>query len=77
MGKQVKDYNELLINLGKRITAFRKAKGMTQAELAFRCDFEDPNMNRIEKGKTNPTFLTLEKICRELDVDISTLLKDL
>ena len=68
---------ELLKSLGKRISEIRKEKGITQMELGFRCDIEKPNMNRIEKGKTNPTFLTLYKISKELDITVEEMVKDL
>lgn len=77
MGKTINDDKELLKKLGKRIGEIRKEKGLTQMELGFRCDIEKPNMNRIEKGGTNPTFLTLNKISRELGVDIEELVKGL
>ena len=77
MGKQINDDKELLKKLGKRISEIRKEKGLTQMELGFRCDIEKPNMNRIEKGGTNPTFLTLTKICRELEIDLEDVVKGL
>jgi transcriptional regulator with XRE-family HTH domain len=77
MGKRVKDDKELLKELGKRISEIRKEKGLTQMELGFRCDIEKPNMNRIEKGGTNPTFLTLNKICRELEISFEEVVKGL
>lgn len=77
MGKQINDDKELLKRLGKRISDIRKEKGITQMELGFRCDIEKPNMNRIEKGGTNPTFLTLNKICKELEVNLEEIIKNL
>lgn len=62
-----------LKRLGERIANMRKDKGITQVELGLRCDIEKPNMNRIEKGKTNPTVLTLKKICKELEIDMEQL----
>lgn len=63
-----------LKQLGKRISDIRKEKGLTQVELGFRADMEKPNMNRIEKGGTNPTVLTLRKISAALGVDLTELL---
>ena len=68
---------EVLKNLGKRIAEIRQGKGITQIELGYKCDIEKPNMNRIEKGNTNPTFLTLYKISKELDVGIEEIVKQL
>ena len=66
---------EFLKELGTRITQIRKEKGLTQVELGLRCDIEKPNMNRIEKGNTNPTILTLKKISKELQIEIEELMK--
>lgn len=77
MGEISKHDKSYLIRLGKHISELRKAKGITQVELGLRCDIEKPNMNRIEKGGTNPTILTLKKIAKELDINLSELLKGL
>jgi DNA-binding Xre family transcriptional regulator len=37
---------------------------------------DKPNVNRLEKGNTNPTFLTLIRICKALDIQLKDLLKD-
>jgi transcriptional regulator with XRE-family HTH domain len=66
---------DYLQKIGVRIKTLRKKKGMTQQELAFLCNFEKSNMSRIEKGKTNPTILTLQKISKALKVPIEDLLK--
>jgi transcriptional regulator with XRE-family HTH domain len=55
---------DYLQKIGVRIKTLRKKRGMTQQELAFLCNFEKSNMSRIEKGKTNPTILTLQKISK-------------
>jgi transcriptional regulator with XRE-family HTH domain len=66
---------DYLQKIGVRIKTLRKKKGMTQQELAFLCNFEKSNMSRIEKGKTNPTILTLQKISKALKVPLEDLLK--
>lgn len=68
------DNDAFLKKIGARITELRMKKGITQVELGLRCDIEKPNMNRIEKGKTNPTILTLKKICSELEVNLEELM---
>ncbi len=66
-----KEDKEFLKKLGERIKNVREDRGLTQTELGFRCDIERTNMNRIEKGNTNPTILTLKKILKELDIEIN------
>jgi DNA-binding Xre family transcriptional regulator len=48
---------------------------MNQVDLALACDFKKPNMQRIEAGNTNPTFKTLLKIAKALEVNVADLLK--
>jgi transcriptional regulator with XRE-family HTH domain len=61
---------ELYSQVGKRITAFRKQKGLTVQELADECDMEKSNLIPIEKGRINTTLSTLLKISKALGVPI-------
>ena len=61
MIKISKEDDVFLKALGKRIRDVRLEKGLTQVELGDLIDMEKPNMNRLEKGGTNPTVLTLKK----------------
>lgn len=63
--------SKFLAGLGSRIKELRLNKKMTQNDLAVHCDFEKANMSRIEAGKTNITVLTLHKISKALDVEIT------
>jgi transcriptional regulator with XRE-family HTH domain len=62
---------KFLANLGGRIKELRQKQEITQNELAVRCEFEKASMSRIESGKTNITVLTLNKISKALDVDMT------
>jgi len=62
---------KFLANLGARIKAIRLQKQISQNELATRCEFEKASMSRIESGKTNVTVLTLLKISKALETDMS------
>ena len=66
---------EFIRKLGKNISSIRKSKGIKQIDLAYACDFEKQNMQRIEAGKTNPTIKTLLKIAEALEVTVIDLLK--
>ncbi|MDP1745950.1 MAG: helix-turn-helix transcriptional regulator [Bacteroidota bacterium] len=61
---------EYLLLIGKNITKIRKLKGLTIAELGYRCDIEKSNLIPIEKGRINVTSLTLLKIAQALEVDV-------
>ncbi len=67
---------ELLRTIGSKIKTLRELKGITQQELAAMCNFEKSNMSRIEAGRTNPTLLTLNKICLALNIELTELFKN-
>jgi putative transcriptional regulator len=64
---------ELLIRLGSHIAKVRTEKGLSGAELARRCFLDRQAIDRIERGKTNPTFLTLMKIAEALEISLEEL----
>ena len=65
--------NSLQINVGKQIQKLRESKGISQQELAAKCNFEKSNMSRLEAGRVNPTLSTLEKVSNALDVTLAEL----
>lgn len=66
---------EYIRTLGQNIKKIRLEKRMNQVDLALACDFKKPNMQRIEAGNTNPTFKTLLKIAKALEVNVADLLR--
>lgn len=67
--------NSLQINVGKQIQRIRESKGISQQDLAAKCNFEKSNMSRLEAGRVNPTLATLEKVAKALDVNIIELFR--
>ncbi len=51
--------------IGRRIRQIREKQGITQHELALRCDIEASNMCRIESGLTVKTMV---RVCTSLNV---------
>lgn len=64
------DFDRKLKALGDRIRCVRRLKGLTQAEAAIATGLDVRYYNRLEMGKTNPTFITLDKVATGLDVTI-------
>ena len=50
--------------LGQRIKEIRKARGITQEQLAERIGIGTPNISYIETGRYAPTVENFEKKCR-------------
>ena len=63
----------LYILIGEKIRKTRELHGITQQDLAARCNFEKSNLSRIEAGRTNLTLKTLYKISKELQTTIKDL----
>lgn len=59
------------IQIGERIRAVRKARRMTQAEMAERMGVFPPDISQIENGRRDPTFRTLLRAADALDVPLS------
>jgi transcriptional regulator with XRE-family HTH domain len=66
---------QFLIFLGQEIAKQRKKQGLTQLDLASLVNMEKPTITRLEKGRTNPTSLTLLKISKALNIPISKFFK--
>lgn len=59
--------------LGKRIRAIRKAKNMSQEELAYQSKTDYSYLNEIEAGKRNPSVKRISEIAKALGVSIKDL----
>jgi transcriptional regulator with XRE-family HTH domain len=68
---------ELLQKLGERLKELRTAKGFTLEQLAYEAEIELSQVHRIEKGKINPKYTTLQILAEALKTDVSHLLKGL
>ena len=64
-----------LQQLGQNIRLIRSKHNITQNELANRCNFAKASMSRIEAGKINVSVLTLKKISRSLETEMSEFFK--
>lgn len=66
---------ELLLKLGERLKELRLAKGFTLEQLAYEAEIELSQVHRIEKGKINPKYTTLQILAIALGTDLSGFLK--
>ena len=62
-------YNEI----GKRILSARKTLNLTQANIAETAGIETSFYGQIERGANIPSILTLSKIAKALDIEVSDL----
>ncbi len=57
----------------KNIKRIRKGKKLTQEEVAFASNMDEPSFRRIENGKTNPTLRSLVRVCKAMDIELEEL----
>ena len=62
--------------VGNNIQASRKARGLTQNQLAQELGVEVETISRYERGLRAPSFPQLEKLCLVLDVPAWLLFSD-
>jgi transcriptional regulator with XRE-family HTH domain len=60
---------------GKKLNEVRKSNGLTQVELAEKCQFTLRTIQRIEAGIVEPRFFTIKTLSRILDYDFFTVSK--
>lgn len=65
-----------LVALGRRARALREAAGLTQEEVAHRADLHWSYIGQIERASTNPTYMSIVKLARGLDVSPAKLVDD-
>lgn len=63
--------NKYLVELGEHIRNARKAKDMSQEQLALHAEIDRSYVGGIERGERNVSFLTLVKIAASLECDVA------
>lgn len=63
--------DDFAIKLGNRIRELRKARGVSQLELAYDMDMSMNTISGIELGKISPKIDTLKKIAEKLRINIT------
>jgi len=55
--------------VGRNVRRIRLAKGLTQEQFADRCGFSQQYLSDLERGRRNPTVVTLFELASALGVD--------
>lgn len=63
-----------LKKLGSNVARLREDAGLSQTELALRCDKDRQSLNRLEKGRINPSVYYLMQLAEELKIPVKDLL---
>jgi len=61
------------MKLSEQIKRIRIAKGLSQKEVVMNAGLDKAQYSRIENGKTDPSFSTIERIAKALGVSLAEL----
>ncbi len=63
--------SDLTINIGEKIRHYRKERGFSQEELAYRASLHNTYIGQLERGEKNLTVESLAKVCAALDITLA------
>jgi transcriptional regulator with XRE-family HTH domain len=66
--------HQLLLKFGKRVRTLRLDRGWTQEEFAHRTGLNRSYMSEVERGKSDVSLSTLQKIAKALGISLAELL---
>jgi len=66
--------SEILSIFGSNLRHIREEKGYSQRELSTRCNIDNADISRMEKGNINVTLRTVAQLADALDVKVVDLL---
>ena len=61
--------------VGRNFARLRRVKGLTQEEVEARSGFSQQYLSSLERGRRNPTIVTLYELAQALDVSHVDLVK--
>ncbi|WP_234731105.1 helix-turn-helix domain-containing protein [Acidocella facilis] len=61
--------------VGRNFARLRKARGLTQEEVEARSGVSQQYLSSLERGRRNPTVITLYELARVLDVTVGDLVQ--
>ena len=67
--------NRICSLIGKRLRGLRESRGWSQEELAEKSDLDPTYIGGIERGRRNPSLVSLVKLARALKISLPDLLR--
>lgn len=65
------DVKMFIKKIGLRVRELRIKQNMTQLDLAVKSDMDESQVQRLETARSSPTFKTLYKVIKGLDVEFN------
>lgn len=75
--KSTFNHMDIRVKIGLRIKELRKAKGLSQEQLALRAEIDRTYMASVENGKRNVAIVNIEKIIAALGESFESFFKGL
>jgi transcriptional regulator with XRE-family HTH domain len=66
---------DVRIRVGLNVQKARRARGVSQEELAHAAKIHQTYLSGVELGKRNPSILVLDRIAKALGLDVADLTK--
>ena len=66
--------SDIRVRFGRRLRELRKARGLSQEELAFRAGLHRTYVSSAERGERNVALINIERLANALGVDIRDLI---
>ena len=70
IGKSLESHKK---NFGAMVKRMRRDKGLSQLDLAVKCNLEKTAISRIENGRTNVTLKTIVLLSEALEIELKDL----
>jgi transcriptional regulator with XRE-family HTH domain len=66
---------DVRVRVGLNVQKARRAKGVSQEELAHLAKMHQTYLSGVERGKRNPSIMVLDRIAAALGLDVADLTK--
>jgi transcriptional regulator with XRE-family HTH domain len=73
----MKNEQSVLTKFGINLKKARLSKGLSQEKLALDIGLDRTYISLLERGKRNPSLITLHKIAKHLKVDLKELVESI
>ena len=74
--RQTPEYEQLCNVLAANVRKVRRARGVSQEQLAFDAEIDRTCVSQIERSVINPSLLVLHKVATALEVAVVDLLRE-
>ncbi len=71
--KTNKDFEHVLVEFGVKLRKIRLEKGISQEVMALDIGFDRTYISLLERGKRNPSLITINRLAEYLQIEVKEL----